>query len=295
MPLLIEEARRLSEDDMVRGVIEEFVQNEPLFAVLPYLPTVGKAYTYNREAELATGNWLDPNEVVTEGASKFTEVTTNLRILIGDVDVDKFINGTMSDHNNQKAIQIAAKVKGMSGQFKDALINGEVANKQFDGLQKLVVKDRIVDAAGKPLSMSMLDELKDAVALGADMFMLRPEVIRQYKQLMRTFGGNTGLMMQLDNYGKPVLSFDGIPMLENEYIKKVAGDAGKFTSDIFAVRCSEADGLHGLYAQGMPAGFMIEDLGTVQNKDATRTRIKQYTGLALKATHALAKISNVAM
>lgn len=292
MPLLIEEARGLSQEDLVRGVIEEFIQNEPLFALLPYTPTSGKAYTYNREKELAEGAWLNTNEVVPESSSKFEEVTTNLRILIGDVDVDKFINGTMSDTNNQLAIQIAAKVKGMSGQFRNALINGQAANKQFDGIKRLVTADQTIDAGVNPLALSMLDELKDAVKLGADMIMMRPEVIRQYKNLMRTFGGNTALMMQIDNFGKPVLSFDGIPIVANEYIEKWVGGSDILT-DIYAVRLNEADGLHGLYAEGHPAGFVIEDLGTVQNKDATRTRIKQYCGLALKATHSLARIEKV--
>jgi hypothetical protein len=35
---------------------------------------------------------------------------------------------------------------------------------------------------------------------------------------------------------------------------------------------------------------VVEDLGTVQNKDATRTRIKWYTGLALKSTKSLARL-----
>lgn len=296
MPLLHTVAQGLSTDDMVRGVIEEFIHDEALFALLPYVPTEGKAYVYNREKTLATGNWLDTNEEVKEGASEFKEVTTNLRILIGDVDVDKFLQTTMSNVNNQKAIQIASKVKGMAGQFKDALINGSTENKQFDGINRLVVAERIIGAGENPLALTMLDELKDAVKLGATAIMMRGEHVRVYKQLMRTFGGNTGLMMQIDNFGKPVLSFDGVPILTNEYIQKRANKAGNgFVADIFAVRCNESDGLHGIYSQNSPAGFVIEDLGTVQNKDATRTRIKQYTGLALKATHSLAKVGDVAL
>lgn len=296
MPLLIEEAQKLSIEHKIRGVIEEFIDNEALYALLPYTATEGKAYVYNRELTIADGAWLDPNQDIPESTSTFSEVTTNLRILIGDLDIDKFVDGTLSNLNPQKATQIAAKIKGMSFQFKDALINGTTTAKQFDGIQKLVVNDRIIAAAEAPLALTMLDELKDAVTLGADFIMMRKEHVRAYKQLMRTFGGNTGLMMQLNNFGKPVLSFDGTPILENDYIKKEANAAGNgHTADIFAVRCNEADGLHGLFAAGCPAGFAIEDIGTVQNRDATRTRIKQYCGLALKATHALAKVGKVAI
>ncbi|MFH4377143.1 phage major capsid protein, partial [Acinetobacter baumannii] len=61
---------------------------------------------------------------------------------------------------------------------------------------------------------------------------------------------------------------------------------------IYAVRLNEVDGLHGLYGGGN-AGIVVEDIGTVQNKDATRTRIKWYCGLALKSTRSIAAIRGV--
>lgn len=293
MPLLRTEAEKLSQEELLRGVIEEFIDQEQLFALMPFSPVTGKALAYNREKTLATGDWLDVNETVNESASTFDEVTTRLRALIGDVDVDKFLDATMSEHNSQRAIQIASKLKGMRNQFKDALINGQEANKQFNGLQQLVTASHILDAAQTNIAFSMLDELRDAVKLGADVIMMRPEHIRAYRALLRTMGGNTASMIQIPNFAQPILAHDGVPIIANEYIKKVDAGAGVFTSDIFAVKLDEGNGLHGLFAAGTPAGFVIEDIGTVQSKDATRTRIKMYTGLALKSTHALAKVGNV--
>lgn len=293
MPLLRVEAEKLSQEDLVRGIVEEFIDQEELFAFLPFSPVVGKALAYNREKTLATGDWLSENEEVQESASSFEEVNTRLRALIGDVDVDKFLDATMSDKNSQRAIQIAAKVKGMRNQFKDALINGTTDNKQFDGLQRLVVSDNIIPAAGATVAFSMLDELRDAVRLGADVIMMRPEHIRAYRALLRTMGGNTAAMIQLPNFDKPILTHDGVPIIVNEYIQKVSDGNGGYTADIFAVKLDETNGVHGLYAAGTPAGFVIEDIGTVQNKDATRTRIKMYTGLAMKSTQSLAKVGNV--
>lgn len=289
MPLLRDEAAKLSQTDMVRGVIEEFIAKDDLFGILPFSPTEGKALVYHREKTLADGNWLDPNDTVNESASTFDEVTTQLRILIGDVDVDKFIQGTMSDLNDQKAIQIVSKLKGMRNQFRDALINGTQANKQFDGLSTLVAANQKIDAKDTAMSFSMFDELRDAVRLGADCIMMRSEHIRAYKAMLRLMGGNTGGLIQLPNFDRPILTHDGCPIIVNDFIKKTAAGS----ADIYAFHLDENTGLHGLFASGLPAGFAIEDLGTVQNKDATRTRIKMYVGLALKATHALAKIGNV--
>ena len=54
------------------------------------------------------------------------------------------------------------------------------------------------------------------------------------------------------------------------------------------------DGLqvHTIYG-GNNAGIVVENIGTVQNKDAIRTRLKWYCGLALKSTKSLAALTNV--
>ena len=93
MPLLKTEADKLSNNDLVAGVIEEIITKEGLFALLPFVRTNGKAYVYNRENTISQAPFVDPNATLTEEASTFNEITTALRIIAGDVDVDKFIQG----------------------------------------------------------------------------------------------------------------------------------------------------------------------------------------------------------
>ena len=66
MPLLKTEAEKLSNNDLVAGVIEEIIDREDLFAVLPFVKTEGKAYVYNRENTVSEGAFIDPNEAITE-------------------------------------------------------------------------------------------------------------------------------------------------------------------------------------------------------------------------------------
>lgn len=295
MPLLKAEAEKLSQDDMRRGVIEEIIEKDDLFRLLPWDSTQGKAYVYNREKTLATGNWLDPNETVLESASEFDQITTNLRILIGDVDVDKFLERTMSDLNGQKAAQIAAKLKGMANQFKDAVINGDVTNKQFDGIKKLVTAGQTISAGanGNAITFDMLDEILDAVPNGADVIFMREGTVRAFRALLRAAGGNDGAMLQLENFSRPVLTHNGVPILVNNYIADdETQGTNPATTSVYAARLNVADGLHGIFG-GEAAGFEIEDIGTVQNKDASRTRIKWYAGMALKSTLSLARIQGV--
>jgi HK97 family phage major capsid protein len=297
MPLLRAEAEKLSRHELVRGVIEEVLDTDEMFAMLPFTQVNGKAYVYDRENGLATASWLDPNDPVTEDAATFTEVTAKLRILAGDVDVDKFLATTMNDTNDQVAIQVAAKAKAVARAFSSSLANGDAtANpKTFDGVSRLVVAGQTITAGanGAAVSLSMLDELKDAIPLGADALVMRKGTWRAIKALMRAAGGTTPEMMQLENFGRPVPAFDGLPVLVNDFLPaNETQGSSSVTCSIYAVRFNEADGLHGLYGGGS-AGMVVENIGTVQNKDAERIRVKWYCGLALKSTKSLARIKGI--
>jgi hypothetical protein len=298
MPLLQAVAATLSNNDLQVGVIEEIIERDDLFALLPFQKTEGKAYVYNREATVSEGVFLDPNDTIPEEASTSTEVTTNLRIIAGDVDVDKFLTSTMGDTNNLKAIQIAAKAKGMGRAFRRALVQGNNSTnpKSFDGIEKLVTDTgNVLDGGvnGSALSFDMLDELKDMVANGPDCYMMRRGTYRALKQLLRAAGGNTAERFMFEDFGFSVPAFDGVPIIINDYI---LGDVDKGTSldtcSIYAMRLNEVDGLHGIYG-GETAGIVVEELGTNRSSDSDRTRLKAYWGLALKSTQSLASINGV--
>lgn len=298
MALLQAEAAKLSNNTLEAGVIEEIITRDAMFALLPFMRVNSKAYVYNRENTVPGADWLVPGDTVNESAATFTEVVATLKILAGDVDVDNFLRETYSDTNDQVAIQIAAKAKGLRNMFHMCLAQGDSATnaKQFDGLPKLVdaSQEIVAGANGAAVTLSMLDELKHAIPMGADAFIVRAGTERAIKQALRAAGGTTPEMIQIPNFtGKPVLSFDGIPVIINDYL---AGDETQGTSDdtcsIYAVRFNEDDGLTGLYG-GDAAGVRVEEVGTVQNKDAQRIRLKWYCGLALKSTLSLARIKGI--
>ena len=121
MPLLRAEAEKLSNNVLEQGVIEEIIDRDAMFGLMPFMRITGKAYVYNRENSLSEAEFLDPYEDVPEGGATFDEVVAKLRILIGDVDIDNFLNETMDDTNDQTAVQIAAKAKGMARKFQRTL------------------------------------------------------------------------------------------------------------------------------------------------------------------------------
>jgi hypothetical protein len=297
MPLLKVEAEKLSQNDVVQGIVEEIITVNEMFSLLPFEKVSGKAYLYKRENTLPTVSYLDPNDTVTEDAATFTEVITKLRILIGDVDVDKFLAETMSDTENQLATQIALKAKALGRQFQASVATGDssVNTKEFDGIKVLTTNAQTIPVAtnGGALTLGLLDQLVDAVPNKPDFIMMRSGTRRAFVALLRAAGGNTGAMLQHPNFEKPILSHNGVPVIVNDYLpgNETLGSGTNLCS-VYAVRANELDGLHGLYG-GSAAGMRVEAVGTVQNKDAIRTRLKWYCGLALKSTKSMARLAGV--
>jgi hypothetical protein len=312
MPLLKAEADKLSNNQLVAGIIDEIIERDDLFAVLPFTRVNSKAYVYNREDTGGSNNitagaglptFLDPNDTVVEGAVPFKEITTRLRIIAGDVDVDKFLQEVESDTNDQMAIQIAKKAKALGRIYHDALVNGNssVNAKAFDGLARLMTnadsnanQSFAAAAGGAALTLSMLDQLLDTVKNGADALIMRRGTARAFRNLVRAAGGISAEDYALaKDFGRPMLSHNGVPILINDFLpgNEVQGGSS-VTCSVYAVRLNEMDGLHGLYG-GAAAGIRVEDIGTVQNKDAMRLRVKWYCGLALKSTQSMARLTGI--
>ena len=300
MALLKAEAEKLSNNQLIAGVIEQIIDRNDLMAVLPFAQVNGKAYVYNRENTLAGADWLDPNDAINEGASTFTEVVAKLRILAGDVDVDKFLQATMGNTNDQMAIQIAQKAKGVAREFSRTLALGNATTnaKEFDGLPQLAAaaggtQTVTAGANGAALTLTMLDELVDAVPNGPDVIVMRRGTIRAFRALLRATYGTDAVMQQLENFGRPMLTHNGIPIIMNEFLGATETQgSSSATCSVYALRMNELDGLHGLYG-GDNAGIVVENIGTVQNKDAVRIRLKWYTGLALKSTRSIGRLKGV--
>ena len=311
MPLLQTEADKMSNNQLIAGVIEEIIERDDLFAVLPFVRVNGKAYVYHREDVGASNNitlgaglptFLNPNDTVVEGAVPFVEVVTKLRILAGDVDVDKFLQEVESDTNDQMAIQIAKKAKAVGRAFHNALANGDssVVTTSFDGIKAIssnaqanVAQTIVAGTNGAALTLSMLDQLIDAVPNGPDVLVMRRGTIRAFRALLRASGGARPDDFMVPQFGRPMLTHNGVPILMNDFLpgNETVGSSNVTTS-IYAMRLNEVDGLHGLYG-GADAGLRIEDVGTVQNKDANRIRVKWYCGMALKSSKSMARMTGI--
>ena len=303
MPLLTAEAAKLSNDDLRSGIVETIVTSDQVFQVLPFIPVEGRAYVFNRENTLSTASFVDTDDVIGEGAATFTNVNQKLKRIVGDVDVDNYLNSGMSDTNPQAGIQVAKKAKTVARTWADCFINGSQANnvKQFDGLIVLANQTQAqvvpsVNAAGDALSFTVLDTLMDLVKVGGQLaFIMNSRTIRAYMALARLSGGLQATELMVPGIVGPVVGYRGIPILKNDYIPLTqdSRDASVHTTtSIFLGALEENEGIAGLMDENQ-MGIEVEKVGPVQNKDATRWRVKWYSSMALHSTLALAMATGI--
>jgi hypothetical protein len=292
MALSLTEASKLSNDILLQGVVETIVKDSPVLQYMPFIEITGNGLTYNRENVLPDIDFYDVGDTWNESTPTFTQVTANLKIMGGDADVDNFLKATRSNIQDLEAAVVELKAKALTNKFEETFIYGDsvVNTKQFDGLRKIIDTETpgsqviAAGASGASLTLAMLDELIDAVKGGKpDMLLMNRRSRRKINALVRASGG----MMETDRdkWGNFVQYWDGILIGVNDWIldTHVVEDSvetattGGDCSVIYAVQFGEG-ALCGLTS---PGHLIVEPVGALETKDATRTRIKWYCSMAL--------------
>jgi hypothetical protein len=274
-------------------VIETIVKESPVLQRLPLVEIVGNGLTYNREATAPSAAFFDVGDTWTESTPTFTQISTQLKIMGGDADIDNFLIATRSNLQDLEAAVVHLKAKAVQQLFEQTFITGDsVANpKSFDGLDKLVdpTQSLSMGVNGGSLTLDRLDELIDLVKGGKpDLLLMSSRSRRSINKLARTSG--SFLEADRDEFGQMLQFYDGVPIGISDYISdsQTVGTSSD-CSTIYAFQMGEGS-LAGLTS---PGALQVERVGSLETKDASRTRIKWYASLALFSTVKLSRLTGV--
>ena len=254
---------------------------------------VGNGLTYNRESTAATASFYDVGDTWTESTPTFSQVTATLKIMGGDADIDNYLVATRSNVQDLEAAVIELKAKAVRDLFEQTFISGDSSTnpKAFDGIDKLCQSGQTLSMGvnGGSLTLDKLDELVDTVKGG------KPELLlmsRRSRRIINKLGRTAGTFLESDRdqFGQMVQYYDGIPLGVSDYIpdNQTVGTSTD-CSTIYALQFGEG-ALAGLTG---PGGLQVERVGSLEQKDASRSRIKWYTATALFNTLKLAKLVGV--
>lgn len=287
------ESAKLTQDQLVAGLIESIVEVNPLYEMMPFTEIEGNALAYNRENALGDVQFLGVGGTITaKNPATFTKVTSELTTLIGDAEVNGLIEATRSDYVSQTGIQVASKAKSLGRQYQQTMITGDGTADSFEGMLSLVAAGQTITANdggagnGGVLTFELLDELLDKVKDKdgqVDFIMSTFAMRRKYFALLRALGG-AGIndTIKLPS-GREIPVYRGVPWFVNDFIpSNLTQGTSNNTTAIFAGTFDDGSnkyGVAGLTAKGA-AGLRIEDVGVKEDADERITRVKMYCGFA---------------
>lgn len=287
------EAGRLSNDLLLKGIIQTIVKEAPVLQYLPFMEVTGTSIRYNRESTMPAANFYIVGDTWTEATPATTVHTAALTIIGGDADVDNFLQATYTDTNDIEAEVLASRAKAVAHKFADTFLNGDTAvdAKSFDGIHKLIPAGQTLSMGtnGATITLERLDELIDLVRPGKpEMLIMSRRTRRQLKALRR----NTGPIIEtsVSQFGEQVITYEGIPIVIDDFVNDAQTQgSSSVASSIYALKTGVGTGVLGL----QHGGITVETIGELETKDATRHRIKWYTGMALMSELGAAKLVGI--
>ena len=314
MALSLAEADKYSTNQVLVGVAEITMDQNPLLGLLPFTPIRGNALQYQRELAASAPTFIAAGGTVTEGVPTTSLITTALKILIGDADIDNFLRVTRSKDQDLRAELLAIKARNFADTWGDAAIYGSIdaAAAQFDGLHEIIADDVTAQQlhAGSVATpgvgtFTLLRELVDLIRPRPTVLIMSRRTRRGIQKLAVSQGWDLALT-NVAGIDRQVQTFNEVPILPCDFITDTetiassafAAKTGGTASSIFACRLAE-DGLFGISADDPNAQddleriIQVEEVGALETQDARRTRLKAYTALCVKASQAIGRIDGI--
>lgn len=190
-----------------------------------------------------------------------------------------------------------------------------VANSnEIDGVERLLASAQTISAStnGDAITLATMDQLADLVTdtNGLKAYIMPSRTRRAVMSLVRAAGGASMAEFMSMNFGTgqdvKVPAYNGIPILRSDFIPitDTQGSSSAATK-VYCATLGDAGGLCGIYSEaGMDDaggeiiasglnGIQVVNLGTVQNADAKRVRVKAYWGVASKTEKGLAAATGI--
>lgn len=315
MAITLEEAKKNVQDDLQLGVIDEFQKSNWILEHIPFddavSPTGGGAtpsYSYTRLKTQPTAGFRAINTEYAPSEVTKERHTVEIKVFGGAYEIDRVI-ANMGGIVSEVELQQAQKIKAAQALFNDTFVNGDSAQdaKAFDGLEKaLTGSDTEYNTAGT-IDLSTSELVTKNYQYFLDML---DEFLGGLDGTPSFIAGNTKLIAKLracarrasmyqttmDNWGKQVESYAGIPFIDlktkpGTNTDVVPTDGAKGTTSLYVARLA-IDGLHAVSLAGTsPVQTWLPDFSTAGA--VKKGEVEMNAAIALKASKAAGVFRNI--
>ena len=303
MALTILEAARIAAnngEDKKAGVLMTFAETSPLLAAMPIVSIAGNSYAYVRESVLPGIAFRAVNAGYTESAGATAQISEPLKLIGGDLDVDKFL--VQTNGGQVRSIHERMKATSLAQQIGIKLIKGDATSStlEFNGLEAryggtgttVTAGGQVLSQGGAAMSMKKLDEMIDLVdtGIGQKALVMTKAMARNVLTFLR--GSSTAVQMTVNEFGQRVTNYYGMPILiadqNGDQAGIATGDDGPGEESVYCVALGPS-GLHMIQSGGVE----VRDLGEVHTAPVYRTRVEWYCGLVDEHPRCVARLADI--
>ena len=320
----MDEAERLTESQLLPGVIEEVIKRENLLERVPVALAQGKSIKWNREKvtleddvqNLDIGDKFTWTSSIEYDPQETTLKRKGLQRLLDNFIVDVY--GTINNYEAQALLEIK---KGVSIALGNDIIYDDIDNssKEFDGLHALAYvqtgTDLDISQTDGTLSLANLRTQIDAMKHGVDVIYMPGVIARRMDAAYQergftslasaTAGSFAQISYGLNDMGKRIMFFDGIPIIRTDFMVKeqkasngprTKWASGDETYSIFLIKFGDVfAGNPGLcLGFGDPEMgskiYRVEPFDKLENYDAKGIRLVSYVAPLLGSKLCLGRI-----
>lgn len=326
----LDEAKKLTQSQLIPGVIEEDIYRNNLMDVVPVAQAKGKTIKHLREQvvlDTAVAD-VDIGEQLTWTANvTYEEVETELKRKAIQRQLDNFIPDVYGTINDYEAQVLWEMKKGIMRKLGKSLYYDDVTYggaKQFDGAHALAAvqtgTNLDLDEGEGGLSLHNMrlihDEMKHGITAWYMSFNIARRIDEAYQErgLVAIASGTAGTLAQIsygvNDQGKRIAFFDGVPIRRTDFLRPEDPNVGD-GSDLRTQNESETNYSAFAFLFGdvfnQEPGFMVgfgntEMVGqfykivpfdVLENYDAQGLRIVTYIAPILGSKLCLARIFDI--
>lgn len=308
MAITLEEAKKNVQDDLQRGVIDEFQKSNWILEHIPFddavSPTGGGAtptYSYTRLKTQPTAEFREINTEYTPSEVTKERHTVDIKVFGGSYEIDRVI-ANFGGIVGEVELQQAQKIKAAQALFNDTFINGDVGvnTKCFDGLDKALTgssteynTEKVIDLSTSDLVTKNYHYFIDALDEFLGGLDGTPSFIGGNNKLIskiRACARRAGMyQVSTDNWGRQVEHYGDIPFVDfktkpgtNDEVVKIDGTDG--TTSLYVGRLA-MDGLHAVSFAGVaPVQVWLPDFSTAGA--VKKGEVEMNAAIALKSSRA---------
>lgn len=340
----LDEARKLTESTKIPGVFATDIKRNNPAERLPVVQAsgTGKSLKWLREKNFSEDAVLDldiGDQLTWDDDVEYDEVETYLKRLGIQRKLDNFVKEVYSTYNNYRAQALLETEKKVIRRIGDRIIYGDLtygASGQWDGLHAYAAERSTpwagsgtnsklnMDMASAGLSLQYVRTMEDALPLGVDEIWTPFEILRwldaAYEEkgfvgLKYDTAGNLGFLQRtLNDLGKRVMSWNGIPFARTDYLMgETTGTGTGATSDartklatssaeysmFFVLKGNVMDEEPGVcFAYGATEGagdlYKFTPFEKLEDYDGEGMRLVTYGAVLLGSYLALGRIADIA-